>query len=566
MNSYCTRLSLTLIFCLAIFGTSCGDHPIARVQARYWPGSPETLVRFPEQDGSIWSELRTKDNLGICFSGGGTRSAAASVGQLRALSELGILPRARYISAASGGSWTATPYTFIPPSQMANFLEPYVAPGNLTSDDLIPQSNSMTEAVSNAYVTAKGLTHLFELRGSESYARTVGDCFLAPFHLNQPDSWFTWNEQTAATILRRNGNEAELTLKRYQTVPKGRPFLIVGGTIRHYDTAPWLWSNNDPNKRIPVEYTPLYSGVRPWFGTGKYNSNPIGGGYVESFAYDSMNPKKDANHIANVSLSRRGLWRTTPVLTLADIMGSSGAAPGEVNFALETLGFPKFNYWSPQALQNEKSLPAARYAQLDGGLSEDLALMPLLARRVDRIVVFVNAEKKVRVGNGPPEFPDYIEGLFGCPGAAGGWYHSTQVFETPALDEIAADVAKSIHEGGPAVAASRLRVRRNTRFGVEPYIVKIFWVFLEGEVAGMNQKSSSNWIQKMPEKSEAHQMFDGQHSRFEHFPNYHTFAENQGLRVWDIIRMYPEQATLLAHYTSWTVKQSGNDLRSFLAD
>ena len=50
------------------------------------------------------------DRLGICCSGGGIRSAAFNLGVLQVLDRAGVLGRARYLSAVSGGSYIASAY------------------------------------------------------------------------------------------------------------------------------------------------------------------------------------------------------------------------------------------------------------------------------------------------------------------------------------------------------------------------------------------------------------------------------------------------------------------------
>lgn len=51
-----------------------------------------------------------EERLGICCSGGGLRSAAFNLGALQALDEAGLLRRADYLSAVSGGAYTASAY------------------------------------------------------------------------------------------------------------------------------------------------------------------------------------------------------------------------------------------------------------------------------------------------------------------------------------------------------------------------------------------------------------------------------------------------------------------------
>ena len=94
------------------------------------------LVTLAQDEGSLWTlywqippdawegagfvppekaQLDKEDRgaIGVAFSGGGTRAAAAAVGQLQGLEQNGWLEQhVRYISAVSGGSWTAVPFTY----------------------------------------------------------------------------------------------------------------------------------------------------------------------------------------------------------------------------------------------------------------------------------------------------------------------------------------------------------------------------------------------------------------------------------------------------------------------
>ena len=75
-----------------------------RLESRVWPNKASGQV-YPEcQDA--------RPATGICFSGGGTRSYAATIGQLRGLAEVGLLDRIGYVSAVSGGAWAATAFTY----------------------------------------------------------------------------------------------------------------------------------------------------------------------------------------------------------------------------------------------------------------------------------------------------------------------------------------------------------------------------------------------------------------------------------------------------------------------
>lgn len=49
--------------------------------------------QFPEATLESFQQAYADRDLGVAFSGGGTRSAACTLGQLKALDELGLLPR-----------------------------------------------------------------------------------------------------------------------------------------------------------------------------------------------------------------------------------------------------------------------------------------------------------------------------------------------------------------------------------------------------------------------------------------------------------------------------------------
>lgn len=64
---------------------------------------------FPETDRL---DAMGKPMIGIAFSGGGSRSASCTMGQLRALHHLGLIEQTRYFSAVSGSSWTLMPFLY----------------------------------------------------------------------------------------------------------------------------------------------------------------------------------------------------------------------------------------------------------------------------------------------------------------------------------------------------------------------------------------------------------------------------------------------------------------------
>ena len=95
-------------------GGGSGDSPPpgdagsgAAAAARVWV-SDGPRYRFPEHDPA----LARLPPAGVCFSGGGTRSLAATAGQLRGLTATGLIADVGYLACVSGGAWAAVPYTF----------------------------------------------------------------------------------------------------------------------------------------------------------------------------------------------------------------------------------------------------------------------------------------------------------------------------------------------------------------------------------------------------------------------------------------------------------------------
>ncbi|MEM1323055.1 MAG: hypothetical protein AAGG75_22510, partial [Bacteroidota bacterium] len=84
-------------------------------------------------------QLGVKQRTGVCFSGGGTRSLSATMGQLRGLQSLQLIDKVDYISCVSGGSWASALFTYYKsnpqgtqgPISDADFLGPVVAPHDI---------------------------------------------------------------------------------------------------------------------------------------------------------------------------------------------------------------------------------------------------------------------------------------------------------------------------------------------------------------------------------------------------------------------------------------------------
>jgi hypothetical protein len=569
MNKSC-GIVITLFL---LFISGCGKE---RLRAQYWETDPPSqpfsgLHHFPERDDDDLRIERVQgdEDIGVCFSGGGTRSASASLGQLRGLQTIGLMPRIKYISAVSGGSWAATPYTYLPDSiDDYTFLGGYVAPADLETKHFTPTyapRGSLARAISETEVTAAFLYELFiKGHGDKSYSYVVARRLLQPFELHDKNKFFTYDQASRDSILERN---PKLKADDFYLQRPGRPYLIVGGTIRRYDFWPWNWRKFE-NKRMPFEMTPLYVGVRRHFPNGGEWGRSIGGMYIEPFAYDSFAPKLMNDKEAEVSLQRDWGTFASARFTLGDMIGCSGAAPGEILIGQSLGQMPRFRHWNTTDISRGYSDHA--YAHGDGGLSENLGLMSLLARRVKNIIVFINSDERVQeiTPTKTDVIPRYAAAYFGEGGSdsfLSGDYSKNKVFDRADYQNLKTAIYQKVLNKEALTFAGTYTIDSSSvdpddLYGLaigkdEKYTVKIYWVFL----------SSDAWKKQIPPEVDAIVSKDGLYpDEFRNFPYLNTFLEGRGngLNRY-IIDLTVRQVTAMAHLTSWTIVEKKSEIETF---
>jgi hypothetical protein len=535
--------------------------PVAGVQlwARYWAvpadlWAGKTTWDPPEKAGL---DKRKLSDLGIAFSGGGTRSATATLGELRGLHENGWLAHVRYITAVSGGSWTSVPFVYSsrPPAVL---LGKTVGHGDLTPEFLKkePAKGTIEYAIvksglfaSGAREVARVLTRAELAKGkqsripsqlqalvgryvagktSQTYANMLAKIFLDPFVDNANTRRYTWDED-AFNEIKTTDRDAPLGVKDFVWTNPDRPFLIVGGTMIYQHPA------YDFPRLIPVEYTPLYTGVRQQYG------ERLGGVYVSPYAYDAVSADKAEANRVRVTLKNEGR-----PFTLADVIGSSGAAPlltlyrGVPTPAVKrgTVAFPTFSHFSVRAatggLAATPVVPDLLHG--DGGFSDNLGVMPLLARGVHNIIVFVNAAE-------PFAENDAVESMFfplnkqvdtgGDRSMNGGVFGAARYWQ---LKKGLADAVAMGHP--PIYCDTGWDVQPNEIYNVAGYKgLNICWVY--------NQKVEK-WNETLPAGTKA---LLAKGKDLEHFPGFATFEENKP----SLIKLHAEQVQLLSQFTSWMV-------------
>lgn len=512
------------------------------VNTKVWPTQTNNF-KYPElHDPELkcaW--LDQKDDLGVAFSGGGTRSASSTLGQLRALKTLGWLDKkVKYISAVSGGSWAATPYTYLPDSiSDQTFLGPSVLPEQLTLRDLdYARPKSLASAISDSVITDDFLIEALKLGGDETYARAVGNIFLEPFGLDDNSKFFTFHEQARDTIVSNNHKDLDqhyhLKAEDFYVVKNERPYLVVGGTVLRE-------RNPLKTRKLQVEYTPLYSGVKQYFEQAGRRSRAIGGGFIQSHAYDSKTP----DEVPTANRYRVKVGRRYHRFTLSDVVGSSGAAPEEFvrELGFFNLGFPEFRHWPLTFDDNQKAITdEEEYAHGDGGHLENVGIMPLLARKVTKIIVFINTPTPFKEND--YSFTDDLAPLFGRKENTSDSKANVekievnQVLDMNKLDELLAGLDQCKSKGEPLVYADTYTVLKNEHYGIDSYEAKICWVY-NNQVKNWENSIKDSSVKKLLAESDD----------FNNFPHYKTFLQNPP----NIIDLSLRQVNLLAHLSHWCV-------------
>ena len=510
---------------------------------------------FPEWEQA---NLEEKKQIGLAFSGGGNRSASLTTGYLRGLKHLNLLDRFGYLSCVSGSSWSSVPYTYLNSSiNDDDFLGIYEAPEDLTySKVLESHEHSMLSAIAKSKIFDDLLSNIFA--GDELFSRIVGNTYLKPFLIGDRTKFFSYDQNKVQEIIDRNlvyHEKEEFKSKGiykydhsdfYTVNPNGnRPYLIVGGILIRSDIL--------EISRYPFEMTPLYVGIPTFFpNAGSMSKYHIGGGYVEPFGFDTDSPNEDNmfDELKPNFVSLR-IRRKKHIFSLSDVIGTSGAAPAEYLDRIKIdIGFPEFKYWSPQEPDKAKE-----YDFADGGILDNTGIMPLLRRKVKKIIVFVNGLGTL---DNEGDVSKMIQPLFMVsPNQFGLRNFALNIV----LSEEGIDPLESYHEliqefiqlngqGQPVVVRKNYVTVNNHHHSIPAgQKVEILWIynaFAREWVDRINDIELRSFV--LSEKEE------------KNFPNYDTFFTNFP----KIIDIRPEQANIMAHLASYVMVSHEREILNFI--
>jgi hypothetical protein len=507
---------------------------IKYVKARVYDTTKPDFV-FPED---TYKDISNRENFGITFSGGGSRAVSMAMGQLRALNKIGVLDRAKYLSAISGGSWASMPFIFLDEELRDDvFWGPYLKPDQINSQNLdYAPDYSLTKAIQNATFLDKIFSELDF--GHDLYAQIVAKIILHPFKAGNQKKFFTLNTDSLEQILKIN---PFLKAEDFYLVnkSKNRPFYIVGGALLRPNYTRYLF-----------EMTPLYVGVNAYFPKNKSKDRfDIGGGYVEPHGFNTFAPDEIKDDIIYTLLGK-----TKNMFNLGDMVGTSSAAPALFTnrFGIRWLGFPRFKYWCN--FTNPVDTVCSDYDFGDGGILENIGIMPLLKRKVKKIISFVNCET---VLTGPDDslkqITNSISALFyKLHNQYGDKNFDENIVFANQKDkylELVNDLLAKKSKGLPLIHTNTYRVTKQPHYNItEEYNVEIMWVY--NETAFEWHNSLKPEIKKLIKSSP---LFKG-------FPHYKTFMQNSP----DALALKPPQVNLLSQLCSWIIDTNQDKIENFL--
>ena len=507
------------------------------VQVRVWADTGPG--RAPEQRGGVLAAPLPQT--AVCFSGGGTRSMVAAVGQLRGLVALGLLDRVGYLSCVSGSAWAVVPYLYA--ADGGERLGAVRGPEHLTCArlDRLDSRSLLLPATHRFRDTLEMLEAGGVVGPDEVWIRAVGETFLEPCGLYDAADPVGFGPASGSVAPGAVGGAASAS--RCHRPQAARPFPVVHATLN------WPETRSAFQQRLPFEYTPLYVGSpqRRVLRDAQAGARTVGGTFVEPLGFGCAAPRTAIDADGRVAVPP-----PPRPFTLADMIGASSAFNTSDR---DVRAFPHTLYWTLVAADGGPC--GVNDLFTDGGDVDTLALLGMLRRRIPAVVVFINSVWPLALDHDPRHWPvdgqidPAVAPLFGQPSPR--WPHN-RVFPRSAYREVVSAWQAAKRAGRPLVASTRLRVEANAWWDIEGgWELCVGWVY--------NDRVPT-WEAGLPDEVRrvlpgAGETPDASLSRF---PHYRTIGENAGA----LTRLTPAQANLLAELAGWGVLESSDMLRAVL--
>lgn len=350
--------------------------------------------------------LKNKKNVGICFSGGGPRAFACTLGYLRALryynhdnnlnNYINILKEIKYISGVSGSTWAIIPYIYLNKDITDSEFLGYNFMGNLNKKIDINIANyegnnylgnSISKYASNSqllYYIYEAFEYLDYRERSRIWSYIVGQIFLKPYGLLDT-KLIGPNKEYIKEILNKSPLNVE---SKFNCMRDDVPYYFINATVV------------DPNKKgslvntdfKPFIFTPVYSGMKSKLEKDKIK---YGGNYIDTYGFHPYSilklPKKYGEKMASVEIPIAHSLNDIHRFNLFDMMGASSSA---FSIITEKIGLGKLN--PSYRLYNEEEEKVEYFDFADGGTLDNLGILPMLQKKVKHIVLFINSDNPLR--------------------------------------------------------------------------------------------------------------------------------------------------------------------------
>lgn len=486
-------------------------------------------ARAPER-----ASLELDASYGVAFSGGGSRSAAATIGQLRGLHRAGLLPSIDYFSAVSGGAWAAVPYTYYqggePDIETFLGLDFYRPPEQLSDEDLqcLPEGSFVEALGGVGFFVTRAPSALIRGKGNEIWSDIVGKELLAPFGLYNRSYLFAWNKPAG-----------DFPTRLPQSDARHIPYLLVGGVIK--------CGPSEDRRILPLEISPLYTGVLPGVEPGRRCPQS---GYLPTYVFDNR-PASSNDCSANEQSYR--IQHKKDLFTLSDVLGITSSAPGLLVGKL--MPFQTAVMKTPKDWDNFKVR--------DGGGLDNLGLLPLLSREVANITIFVNSMHPIQPDCSGKQckwrkpVTSYFEvagtkktGFIGQESAASANSSIARVFHGNG-EELVKRLAAQKRAGKIPFHCGEFPLSKNNQLKLPAtYKPRICWVYLD---------RTEDWVKQLEgAKDPLVHALKNQQRPYRDFPHYSTFA-SEGSRG-QAADLDKKEILAMGQLTTWTVCEIAQDL------
>ncbi len=497
-----------------------------------------------------------KKNIGFCFSGGGPRSCCATLGYIRALHQMNILKDVKYISCVSGSTWTWIPYTYLSKDYDEEIFIGLDKFKNLDTKLDIKMveyidskyfGNSLVSLASNTQLIEyiyEGFKHMGYGERTRIWPYMLGKIFLEPYDIL--DTKFFAPNQNIVDIF--HANPLNLTEEFKIPYNDDRPFIISNSSIVRPDKKGTL-INTDFDLLV---MTPLYSGT---LAVLKDKDGSFGGNYSNTYSFHPLSYEEQSNNIsiAKVNIPLMHSLDDINRFNLFDMMGSSSAAYGIVT---ELIGLTVVN---PSYRLVDREMNKVKYFDcVDGGILDNVGILPMLQNQVKNIVLFINSNNIIMVDKDDIKMTRSIEialrQLFlGDENVDKQKYfhyfeyiNNLKVFDNKdniRWKELLDKMRKNIIENDIAyVEMDDLKVLKNDNFHVKEYkIDKLLIIYLY---------KSKDWTQNRLNEDVQKLI---QTYYYKDFPYYDTIFENSGWFNKELLQLTASEVNLLSDLCHWNV-------------